>query len=453
MYLTGCGWRVARLWLALVLCAGVTSRFGWADCPSPNPNLHGPPFVEDCPLPTTALNRLNNLRSSPYIEVAPTGNALPTLSSFNVQASTSGINQRQYMVNFGLDATTGLWGDPRQAAQDKVGMYVGLRALGASVGNTWAENPLLEITNTVAVPIGHHQISEMDLNNNYKAVDPTTGPRGMNFPNASASEGQIYAYGLIMESSGKFPATAAIFVDGANTWHRGIGINNSGGTVIDQTAFFDYSNSPTVFDVWGRHSVGIDFTHGAVSGNVLQWGTDENGKSFLSSGSNQFGGAGDTGVTVHSTGPGTPSWTLQTIVSGGVQGRFRLYDTKNLTETFSMAPGGILASFKGTVEAAKLQSDGHIVTHNADVTVASGFGAFPTVVGNSTAGRVTIGARGAASGTLTFATSYRLNPPSCFAQNETASNLVRATPTVNTLTITGRMAAGDSVNYWCIGIE
>jgi hypothetical protein len=453
MFLKESGSSVARLWVAVVLFAGLTARFGWADCPSPNPNLLGPPFVEDCRLPATALNRLNNLRSSPYIKVTPTGNALSTLSSFNVQTSTSAINQREYMVNFGLDATTGLRGEPGQAAQDKVGMYVGVRALGPGVGNTWAENPLLEITDTVAVPRGHHQISEMDLNNNYKAVDPITGPRGMNFPNASASEGQIYAYGLIMESSGKFPATAAIFVDGANTWHRGIGINNSGGNVIDQTAFFDYSNSPTVFDVWGRHSVGIDFTHGAVNGNVLQWGSDESGKSFLSNGSNQFGGTGDTGVTVQSSGPGTPSWTLQTIVSGGVQGRFRLYDTKNRTETFSMAPGGTLASFKGTVAAAKLQSDGHIVTHNADVTVASGFGISPTVVGNSTAGRVTVGAGGAASGTLTFTTSYRLNPPSCFAQNETASSQIRSTPTVNTLTITGRMAAGDSVNYLCIGIE
>jgi hypothetical protein len=453
MYSKRSGFWVARLWLATTLCAGVTARFGLADCPTPNPNLHGPPFVEDCPLPTTALNRLNNLRSSPYIEVAPTGNALSTLSSFNVQAASSAINQREYMVNFGLDATTGLGGDPAQAAQDKVGMYVGVRAIGAGVGNTWAENPLLEITDSVAVPTGHHQISEMDLNNNYKAVDPTTGPRGMNFPNASASAGQTYAYGLIMESSGKFPATAAIFVDGANTWHRGIGINNSGGNVIDQTAFFDYSNSPTVFDVWGAHAVGIDFSHATVNGSVLQWGTSGNGRSFLSNGNNQFGGSGDTGVIVQSEGAGTPSWNLQTVVSGGLQGRLRLYDMKNATETFSMAPGGTLASFKGTVEAAQLQSDGHIVTHNADVTVASGFGASPTVVGNSTAGRVTVGAGGAASGTLTFTTSYRLNPPSCFAQNETASSQMRATPTVQTLTITGRMASRDSVNYWCIGIE
>jgi hypothetical protein len=357
------------------------------------------------------------------------------------------------MINFGLDATTGLRGNPAQAAQDKVGMYVGVRALGAGVGNTWAENPLLDLTDTVAVPTGHHQISEMDLNNNYKAVDPTIGPRGMNFPNASASAGQTYAYGLIMESSGKFPATAAILVDGATTWHRGIGINNSGGDVIDQTGFFDYSNSPTVFDVWGTHAVGIDFTHGAVNGNVLQWGTDENGKSFLSYGSNQFGGTGDTGVTVQSTGPGTPSWTLQTIVSRGRQGRFRLYDSKTLTETFSMAPGGTVANFVGTIEGAKVQSDGHIVTHNADVTVASGFGSSPAVIGNSTAGRVTVGTGGASSGVLAFGTFYNLNPPSCFVQDETTSNLMRATPTLRTLTITGAMLAGDNINYWCVGIE
>jgi hypothetical protein len=357
------------------------------------------------------------------------------------------------MVSLGLDATTGLSGNPAEAAQDKAGLYVGVRALGENVGNTWAENPLLEITNTVRVPIGHHQVSEMDLNNNYKAVDPATGPAGVIFPDASASAGQMYGYGLIIENSGLFPSTAAVVVDGGNTWHRGIGVTNSGGNVVDQTAFFDYSNSPTVFDVWGTHTTGIDFTHGAVNGNVLQWGSDESGKSFLSHGYNQFGGPGDTGVTVQSTGRGAPSWNLQTVVSSGLQGRFRLYDSKTLTETFSMAPGGALASFIGTVEAAKVQSDGHIVTHNADVAIGSGFGASPTVAGNSTAGRVTVGAGGASSGMLTFTTSYRVNPPSCLAQNETASSQMRATPTVQTLMITGRMAAGDKVNYWCVGIE
>jgi hypothetical protein len=409
--------------------------------------------VEDCPLPAVALNRLNNISNSPYIYLTPTGNPLSTMSSLNVQTSTSAINRREYMVNFGMDATTGLKGDPTQAAQDKVGMYVGVRALGANVGNTWAENPLLEIANTVAVPTGHHQISEMDLNNNYKPVDPTPGPHGMNFPDGSAAPGHIYAYGLIMESSGAFPATAAIFVDGANTWHRGIGINNSGGNVIDQTAFFDYSNSPTVFDVWGSHTIGIDFTHAALNGNALQWGPGENGKSFLGNGNNQFSGPGDTGVVVQSTGPGTPSWTLQTIVSGGLQGRFRLYDTKHLVEAFSMAPGGTLASFAGTVKAGKVQSDGHIVAHNTDVTITSGFGGASFVVGSSTAGRVTVGAGGASSGVLSFTTSYAVNPPSCFVQDETTSNLMRATPSLTTLTITGTMVAGDKVNYWCVGIE
>jgi hypothetical protein len=253
-----------HLWLTTVLFMGLTSSSGWAVCSSPNLNLNGHPLVDECRSPPVSRNRLNALWSSPYLEVVPTGNELPTLSSFNIQTSSTAMNRREYMVNFGFQARTGLSGDPAQAAQDKVGMYVGVRALGADVGNTWAENPLLEIASNVAVPTGHHQISEMDLGNNYKPVDPTIGPHGLRFPNASASAGQMYAYGLIMESSGAFPGTAAILVDGGNTWHRGIGINNSGGNVIDQTAFFDYSNSPTVFDVWGTHSTGIDFTHGAV---------------------------------------------------------------------------------------------------------------------------------------------------------------------------------------------
>src|SRR5271166_1179225 len=142
--------RVGHLWVTTFLFVSPTSRSGWAVCSFPNLNLDGRPFTDECRSLAVAFDQVNTISSSPYLEVLPTGNGFPTLSSFNVQTHSTSINRREYMVNFGFDATTGLRGNPAQAAQDKVGLYVGVRALGADVGNTWAENPLLVISSNVA---------------------------------------------------------------------------------------------------------------------------------------------------------------------------------------------------------------------------------------------------------------------------------------------------------------
>ena len=128
------------------------------------------------------------------------------------------------------------------------------------------QNPLITIGPSSFA--GHDQISEMDSTTTAKPVDPTPGPAGIQYPGPSVN-GNLYAYGLIMEGSGSYPSTAAIIVDGANTWHRGIGITNSGGNVIDQVAFFDYSNSPTVFQAYGNHSNGIDLSNAYINGSAF----------------------------------------------------------------------------------------------------------------------------------------------------------------------------------------
>src|SRR6516225_10780908 len=57
MYLKVRGGWVSRLRLALVLWAGLTSLCE-AACPTPNPNLQGPPnIVDDCPVPASVFNK------------------------------------------------------------------------------------------------------------------------------------------------------------------------------------------------------------------------------------------------------------------------------------------------------------------------------------------------------------------------------------------------------------
>jgi hypothetical protein len=83
-------------------------------------------------------------------------------------------------------------------------------------------------------------------------------------------------------------------------------------------------------------------------------------------------------------------------------------------------------------------------------TIASGFGASPSISGTSNAGRITVGSGGASSGAITFNNPYA-NPPLCVAQDETRTSAMRATASTTQLTIIGAMAAADRLTYICVG--
>lgn len=116
------------------------------------------------------------------------------------------------------------------------------------------------------------------------------------------------------------------------------------------------------------------------------------------------------------------------------------------------AIGRFRVDSSGDTSTAMLDVSGHLVAHGSDISITSGFGASPSVVGNSVAGRVTVGRGGAASGVLTFGRAFTTHAPACSAQDETTSNAIRATATTATLQITGTMAASDKITYHCIGL-
>jgi hypothetical protein len=106
--------------------------------------------------------------------------------------------------------------------------------------------------------------------------------------------------------------------------------------------------------------------------------------------------------------------------------------------------------------AAALGMLGHQIMTGATPTVGSGSsdcGTSPSIGGNDSAGRITVGASNGGRCTITFVSPWP-NPPVCSAFDETTGNLVRPTATSNnSVALIGMLAAGDSLVYQCVGFQ
>jgi hypothetical protein len=106
--------------------------------------------------------------------------------------------------------------------------------------------------------------------------------------------------------------------------------------------------------------------------------------------------------------------------------------------------------------AAALGMLGHQIMTGATPTVGSGSsdcGSSPSIGGNDSAGRITVGATNGGRCTITFVSPWP-NPPVCSAFDETRGNLVQPMATSNSsVALIGTLAAGDSVVYQCVGYQ
>lgn len=252
--------------LAAAFAPQVAAQVGCVPNPNLTPLTNNPKgYVNGCPIPAAAFNNPApislQIASPPAISVTPTGNPITTLTSLSVQSTTSAAMTRQYQMNLGLVSNSGVGGGA--GVGDRATFYPSIE-VGANSGNAWAINPLVQIDNTAPLQ-AHHQISELDINNNQKNVDATLGPNGMQYPNPSntptggGGSGNLYVYGELIECSGTFNCTAGLSVDGANKWLRGIGAGST--AAVTQATFFDYGNATTTLDVWGTHTNVIDMTN------------------------------------------------------------------------------------------------------------------------------------------------------------------------------------------------
>jgi len=106
--------------------------------------------------------------------------------------------------------------------------------------------------------------------------------------------------------------------------------------------------------------------------------------------------------------------------------------------------------------ASALGMFGHQVTTGATPALGSGSsdcGTSPSIGGNDSAGRVTVGAANNGRCTITFVSPWP-NPPVCSAFDETATTLVRpAATSTASMVLTGTFAAGDVLAYSCVGFQ
>jgi hypothetical protein len=232
-------------------------------------------------------------------------------------------------------------------------------------------------------------------------------------------------------------------------------------------------------NVWNAHAVVVDGSENVTSiGNLANSGTVTSSNScgaaphVLSLNENGWGVAGAAAAE-----------NLATITNGGATFNATLFG-KNVIEGLGPScPFGNGAEFPPNVLHGDLVScqgqhagrvwlgqdlnvsnngDGGLVLQGQLVTrlalggtapsIASGFGTAPAIVGTSNAGRITLGATGAASGVVSFGTAFA-NPPLCVAQDETTTSAMRASASTTQLTITGTMAPADTLTYICLGFQ
>ena len=106
--------------------------------------------------------------------------------------------------------------------------------------------------------------------------------------------------------------------------------------------------------------------------------------------------------------------------------------------------------------ASALGMFGHQITTGATPALGSGSsdcGTSPSIGGNDTVGRVTVGAGNGGRCTITFVSPWP-NPPVCSVFDETTAILVRPTATsAASVVLTGAFAAGDVLAYSCLGFQ
>jgi hypothetical protein len=106
--------------------------------------------------------------------------------------------------------------------------------------------------------------------------------------------------------------------------------------------------------------------------------------------------------------------------------------------------------------AAELGMLGHQITSGAAPAVGSGpgdCGTSPSIAGNDSAGRITVGGSNGGQCTITFVSSWP-NPPVCSAFDETTATPVQPTAaSTSSVALKGMLTSGDSLAYQCVGYQ
>lgn len=140
----------------------------------------------------------------------------------------------------------------------------------------------------------------------------------------------------------------------------------------------------------------------------------------------------------------TPTWNQ----SGTAAGNALLINPTKTAE--GTGEHDLIRAQLGGVDVYVLGENGHTEFKGTAPTV-SACGTSPTIAGNDSAGRVTVGTSPATSCTITFAAAWT-NAPICSVYDETTAVLVRpASTTTSVVSFAGSIAANDNLAYRCVG--
>lgn len=191
--------------------------------------------------------------AAPSIIFTPVTNPIVTYGSGVIQVSSGQANAREFAfaVDFNVSTGSGAAG----AARDKVAIYGGVMQ-NAGAGDVWGLNTVT----TMAAGSGTSSAQgyECDFNN-------LNADRG----NAAAGAGFAapIAVGLSVTGASSYKSTAALLVSGPGSaiWNRGIAFANAS---VSQATFQDFTNSTTVFDIYGVHTYGLDLSQAAITSPI-----------------------------------------------------------------------------------------------------------------------------------------------------------------------------------------
>ena len=191
-----------------------------------------------------------DVQGTEQIVWTPVTNALQTVSSWVMQATTTSSTIREYVV--GIDVISDQGSGAGGNAGDKVALYSGIDVRAGS-GDAWSFNTVLTMDSGSGT--NNNQGYELDFNNNNAARG--TGVAGAGFA-------APIAVGLSITGDGAFSSTAAAVVSGPGTqiWQRGFAVTN---TSVAQASFQDLGNATRSVDIYGTHLYGLDMANASFS--------------------------------------------------------------------------------------------------------------------------------------------------------------------------------------------
>lgn len=189
------------------------------------------------------------------LTVAPTGDAIATLASLNVQGTTTSTTVREYLAAISLIANkrNGAAG----SVSPTVALYTGIQGQNGT-SDIWSIRTTLTQDGSSGTynAIGH----EITIANSNGHRGDALGAAGLVAP---------FTYGAAIDGTGVFRSTAALVITGTlglTPFNRGVVVTNN---VVTQAAFQDLGTSTISYEIQGSHTYGVDMRLANFSANAI----------------------------------------------------------------------------------------------------------------------------------------------------------------------------------------